>query len=205
MPKITLIKPQRSKKRVNIYLDGKFAFGLDLENFVKTGLKVEQELSQDEVTQIIEDSEFQKILDALLKFASLRPRSEREIGDYFRRKKVHKSIQEKLTARLKKLDMIDDLKFAYWWVDQRQQFRPKPKMILKRELMLKGIKRENIDRVLDDIKVDEEKIARDLLEKKKYRWKNMGKGEARRKMSEFLSRKGFAWDVIKKAVGVGDY
>ena len=66
MPVITSIKPQRNKKRSNIYLDGKFGFGLDLDNFVKLGLKVEQELSDKEIAGIVKEAEFQKILEKLL-------------------------------------------------------------------------------------------------------------------------------------------
>ena len=45
MPIITAIKSQKKKERVNVYLDDKFGFGIDLENFIKLGLKVEQELT----------------------------------------------------------------------------------------------------------------------------------------------------------------
>jgi len=69
MPTVTSIKPQRNGKRVNVYLDGKFGFGIDLENYVTLGLKVEQELSEAEVETIIKKAEFQKTLDKLLKFA----------------------------------------------------------------------------------------------------------------------------------------
>ena len=73
MPIITSIKPQKNGKRVNIYLDEEFGFGLDLENFVKLGLKVEQKLSEDEVEEIVKKAEFQKVYDKILRFASLRP------------------------------------------------------------------------------------------------------------------------------------
>lgn len=79
MPIITAIKPQKKKNRVNIYLDGKYAFGLDLENFVKLGLKVEQELSEKGVSEIVQKAEFKKTLDKLLRYATLRPRSRKEI------------------------------------------------------------------------------------------------------------------------------
>jgi len=68
MPQITAIKPQKNQKRVNIYLDDKFGFGLDLENFLKLGLKVEQELSDAEVAEIIKKAEFQKTYDKVCKF-----------------------------------------------------------------------------------------------------------------------------------------
>ena len=41
--------------------------------------------------------------------------------------------------------MTNDLKFAKWWVEQRGNFRPKPKRILKIELTKKGIVKEIID------------------------------------------------------------
>jgi len=200
MPTVTSIKPQRNGKRVNVYLDGKFGFGIDLENFVTLGLKVEQELGETEVEAIIKKAEFQKTLDKLLKFATLRPRSEKEIRLWLRRKKVHISLFDKLLKKLKQLNLIDDKKFAAWWVGQRQAFRPKPKRILNNELRIKGIKQETINEVLGEKKIDEEKIAKELLARKAYKWKNLPGREAHRKMSQYLAGKGLSWEVIEKSV-----
>lgn len=200
MPIITSIKSQKKKNRVSIYLDDKFGFGIDLENFVKLGLKIDQELTDEEIVEIVKKAEFQKTLDKLLRFATLRPRSEKEIKDYFRRKKVHESLHPKLFDRLNHLELIDDEKFAKWWVEQRQSFRPKPKRIMNYELRMKGIKKEIIEEVLGEKEIDEEKIARELLAKKAYKWKNLPLREARQKMSQYLAGKGFGWEVIEKIV-----
>ncbi|MGD8744262.1 MAG: hypothetical protein PVJ52_01540, partial [Candidatus Woesebacteria bacterium] len=125
MPVVTKVEPQKNKKRVNVYLDGKFGFGLDLETFSKLKLKVEDELSETRVEKIVKEAEFQKMLDKLLKFVSLRPRSEKEIERWFKKHRVHHSLREELFNRLKKLDLVDDEKFARWWIDQRLQFKPK--------------------------------------------------------------------------------
>ena len=198
MPIITSIKPQKKKDRANIYLDDRFGFGIDLENFVKLGLKVEQKVTEIEIENIVKKAEFQKTLDKLLRFATLRPRSGKEIKDYFRRKKVHESLFSKLLDRLNHLELIDDEKFAKWWVEQRQNFRPKPKRILNNELRIKGINNEIIKKVLGEEKIDEEKMARDLIEKKLYKWKNLSSREACQKMSQYLAQKGFSWEVIEK-------
>jgi regulatory protein len=200
MPTITAIKPQKNKRRVNIYLDGKFGFGLDMENFVKLGLKVEQILTEQEVEDIVKKSEFQKSLDKLLRFATFRPRSEKEVKDYFRRKEIHDSLTSKLFERLIRMGLIDDQKFAWWWVEQRQAFKPKSKRILQYELRIKGINKEIIETILSEVKIDEIKIAKDLLKKKKFRWEKLPKLEAKRKMSEFLARKGFGWEEIKRSI-----
>ena len=149
MPVVTQIKPQKNKKRVNIYLDGKFAFGLDLENFIKGGLKVGDEFTDEEVAKIVEKGEFSKTLDKLLKFVTLRPRSRKEISDWFYRRKVHKSMQGKLIDKLEKLDLLDDEEFAKWWVEQRLSFKPRGKKLLNIELRQKGIEKDIIDNVLD--------------------------------------------------------
>ena len=198
MPTVTSIKAQRNKSRVNIYLDNKFGFGLDLDNFVKLGLKVEQELSEEEVKEIVKKSEFQKTSDKLLKFATLRPRSEKEIRDWLKRKKIHESLHKELFNRLKRLELVDDVKFAEWWIGQRNQFKPRGKRALQAELAMKGISKEIISNKLSDLKVDEVKIATELLAKKEYQWKGLPKREARQKKGAFLARKGFTWEIIEK-------
>ncbi len=200
MPIITSIKSQKKKNRVNIYLDGKYGFGIDLENFVKLGLKLNQELTDEGIGDIVKKAEFQKTLDKLLRFATLRPRSEKEIKDYFRRKKVHESLHPKLFDRLNRLELIDDEKFAKWWVDQRLAFKAKSLRALNYELRTKGIEKDIIQKVLGETKIDEEKIARELLEKKAYKWHALPRRQAGQKMLQYLAGKGFSWEIIEKAV-----
>ena len=197
MPVITSIKPQKNQKRVNIYLDDKFGFGLDLENFVKFHLKVNQELDDEKINKIIKDAEFQKILDKLLKFATLRPRSKKEIKDYLRRKKVPESITEELFKRLNSLELIDDTKFAKWWVEQRQSFSPKTKRVLGNELRIKGIDRETIKEILEETEIDEVKLAKKLIKNKMYKWERFDPKIKKQKISQYLAGKGFDWNVIQ--------
>lgn len=197
---ITDFKPQKNQNRVNIYLDNKFGFGLDLENFVKLRLKINQELTDLEVEKIIKKAEFQKTFDKSLRFVMIRPRSEKEIKDYFKRKKVHESLYQELFNRLNRLDLINDIKFAKWWVDQRQSFRPKSKRILNSELRIKGINNEIIKNILEDSEIDELKIARELIEKKEYRWSKFDEKTKKQKIIQYLSGKGFGWDIIEKVI-----
>ena len=204
MPTVTSIKPQKKKDRVNIYLDDKFGFGIDLENFVKLGLKVEQELSEKEVEEIVKKSELQKTLDKLLRFATLRPRSQKEINDWLKKKKVHESLYLRLLKKLKSLKLVDDEKFAKWWIEQRSNFRPKPKRTLNFELRTKGIKKEIIEEVLEEANIDEEKMARELLEKKAYKWHALPRRQAGQKISQYLAGKGFEWDTVSNVVDALD-
>ena len=202
MPRITSIKPQKSKKRVNIYLDNKFGFGIDLENFVKLGLKVEQELTEEKVSEIVKKAEFQKTLDKLLGFATLRPRSEKEVHGWFRRKKVHESLQKDLLERLRHFELLDDEKFARWWVGQRLQFKSKSKKALIFELKGKGMNQNIIDDVLAEVQVDEGTLAVELLKKKD---RNLPRGKAGwdgPKMLRYLGGRGFDWETARESVKI---
>lgn len=200
MPIITSIKQQKNKDRVNVYLDDKFGFGIDLDNFVLLHLKVDAELTEKEVEEIVKKAEFQKTWDKLLRFAMVRPRSGKEISNYFTRKRVPPFLHLELLKKLKHLELLDDEKFAKWWVEQRIEFKNKSKRVIQMELRQKGISKDIIDSVLEETPVDEEKMARELLEKKTYKWKNLEPRIARQKMSQYLAGKGFSWDVIEKVV-----
>ena len=202
MPVITSIRAQKNQKRVNINLDGTFGFGLDLENYMKLGLKVNQELTQTEINQIIKKAEFQKALDKTLNFVMLRPRSIKEVKDYLRRKEVPESIHEEIFNRLKKLELIDDQKFAKWWVDQRLAFKQKSKKDITFELRQKGIDSNTIKNTLDDSEIDEVKIAKDLISKKIYKWQKFDEKTRKQKIMQYLGGKGFNWDVINKVVDI---
>jgi len=204
MPYVTAIKPQKNKKRVNIYLDGKFAFGIDLENLVKFKIKEGNFIEESEIEKIIGAAESQKIWDKLLRFSALRPRSEKEIEDWYKKKNVPESLRKKYLDKLKYLDFVDDFKFAKFWIEQRLSFKPKPVSILKQELRQKGVKQETIDEVLSDFKIDELKQAKDLLEKNQSRWSRLTPDQFKKKASGFLLRKGYNWEIVKEALSLFD-
>lgn len=202
MPIITSIKAQKNQKRVNINLDGSFGFGLDLESFMKLQLKVNQELTQDEINEIIKKGELQKCFDKALRFVMTRPRSLKEVKDYFKRKEIDNSLHQNILERLEKLELLDDQKFAKWWVEQRLEFKHKSKKDITFELRQKGIDINIIKNVLDDSEMDELKIAKELVVKKEYKWKRYDEDTRKQKITQYLAGKGFSWDVISNIVSL---
>ncbi len=126
--------------------------------------------------------------DKLLKFTSLRPRSGKEITGWLFKKKVGSQKQQEYLTRLKELDLIDDERFAFWWVEERRIFRPRSKRHLAWELQQKGIAKEIIKEALEN--VDEVQAAQKLIVKRVF--------ASRQKLQEYLARKGFDWEAIKK-------
>jgi regulatory protein len=200
MPQITALTSQKSKKRVNIYVDGKFSFGVDLDNLLRFGLKEGKELTQEQLEEIIKKAEFQKVFDKIVAYGSLRPRSEKEYKDWLRKYKVHESMQEELFDKLRRLELLDDEKFATWWVGQRNEFKPRSKSALTFELLKKGIARDVIKKALSEVEVDEGALARDLVLRKKRVWEKLDGQEQKKKIQMLLASKGFGWDVVKKVI-----
>ncbi len=209
MSKITAIEPQKKKPdRFNIFVDGKFAFGLDAETLVKSGLKVGQEISEKEIEKLVFENEARKLMDKALRFLSFRPRSESEVRRHLKSKTLHSSffilhspnvVIDNVLGRLKHLGYVDDLEFTKWWVEQRQTHRPRGAQLIKSELFQKGVAQEIIDQVLPEN--EEEEVVRALkAAKKKLRSYDLKSWESKQKMSQYLARRGFDWEIIKETL-----
>lgn len=209
MPTITKIKPQKRKDRVNIYLDGKFAFGLDLEAAVKEKLKVGKELREEEVEELIRKNEFGKLMDKALRFLEVRPRSEREVRTRLQKKlkvkdlKFKSGLVEEVVGKLRKMGHLGDRKFAAWWVEQRVRFRPRGKLMLKKELYQKGVKREIIEEVLEE--VDEKALGIKLVKKKLSRLSGLKQEEKRKKLEGYLRRRGFSFEIMAEVIDTAGF
>ena len=44
-------------------------------------------------------------------------------------------------------------------------------------------------------------MAKELIERKMYKWKNLEPRIAKQKMSQYLAGKGFGWSIVSKVVG----
>lgn len=199
---ITDITPQKKKKdRVNIFIDGNFAFSLDLETLVKNNLTVNQELSEDKIERLIKEGELVKFYNKAVKFISFRPRSEKEVVSYLIRKKAGEKEILMVIKKLKSLELIDDSKFINWWFEQRQTFKPRSLREIKMEMLKKGVNKELICEVIDNKEADIEiKMARKLAQKVSRRYQNLSKKEFFQRMAKYLMQRGFNWETTKKII-----
>ena len=102
-----------------------------------------------------------------------------------------------LVARLVELEMLDDKAFARYWVEQRETFRPRSRRALSYELYQKGVKREIVDEIVDE--VDEDAAAYRAGQQKAHRWASLPKDRFRQDMNRFLQRRGFNYGIIAPA------
>ncbi|PIS09444.1 hypothetical protein COT75_01440 [Candidatus Beckwithbacteria bacterium CG10_big_fil_rev_8_21_14_0_10_34_10] len=208
--RITKLSAQKKKKFVNLFLDGKYHFSLSLDLVLKNGLFKGKNLSEIEVEKLFLDSYQEKLTSKALNFLSFRPRSKKEINDYLDKKlyplqsielKIKTKLKKRIIKKLEKIDLIDDSKFASWWVGQRLQFRPKGKAILRAELFKKGVEGKIVDQALTKISLkDSFSMARKVVSKKKRLFKGMEEKKLRQKLIDSLLRRGFEFELVKKVI-----
>lgn len=191
---ITLQK--RNKERVNIFLDGEYAFSLAAITaaYLKTG----QELSEDKIAELKMEDSYEKAKDSVMRLLGYRPRSVAEVRLKLRQKEYPDLVIERVLERFQELELLSDAAFARYWVDQRETFKPRSAMALRQELMQKGVSRELIDEAIGDL--DETAAAYRAAEKKAARWSTLPKDEFKRKVGSFLQRRGFNYSIIRDVV-----
>lgn len=148
------------------------------------------------------DNTQDKFYNIALRFLSFRPRSEKEIRDNFKRKKVGSQIIEKIVAKLKEQRFLNDEEFVKWWIEQRTAFKPRGLRLTKMELLSKGISNEIIDKMIYDLRFKNYDLerAKTLVEKRIERFRNLPKQDVYQKLGSYLARRGFAWETIKQSI-----
>jgi regulatory protein len=194
---ITALKLQKkNKERVNVHLDGRYAFSLAAIEAAK--LRRGQLLSDQEIEDLLDRDSFQKAYARALRFLSYRPRSEAEVRRYLQGKKVSPAIEAEVVERLTAADLLDDQAFASYWVDNRERFNPRGRYALQYELRQKGLSEETIALALEDI--DEEDSAYRALTGRVRRLPPLDRGSFRKKLGSFLRRRGFSYEAIRAAL-----
>jgi regulatory protein len=206
--KITSISvQQRDKNRVNVSVDGKYRFSLDLSQVVELGIKIGNEYTETELADLENESQFGKLYMRALEYSLMRPHSERELSDYLYRKTrdtrtktgsikkgVSKALTERVYARITEKGYVNDEAFARFWVENRQLRKGISKRKLQAELASKGVDRQIIENLLSQSERTDEDELQKIIEKK------AGKYDDEQKLIAYLARQGFGYDDIKDAI-----
>jgi regulatory protein len=197
MKKITaLVVQKKNPNRVNIHLDGEFAFGL--ARIVAAWLRVGQELSEEKMEQLQAEDARERAFQQAMLFLSYRARSESEIRKNLRKHEIPEAVIEQTIDRLRQDGLANDSQFASAWVENRSTFRPRSRRMMAMELKQKGLDDEAIQSAIEQ--VDDDAAAFEAAQKKAPRFKSLEWNDFRKKLSEFLARRGFSYSVIAPVV-----
>lgn len=195
MGKITaLTKQKHNPNRVNVFIDDEFAFGLAAITAVR--LKVGQILTTEEIESIQKEDQFENAKQAAIHFIEYRPRSISEVRQRLQRNGFSEENIDKAIARLEELNLLNDIDFAKYWIEQRETFKPRSQMALRQELLQKGVNRTIIEDIIQEI--DEEAAARRAAQKQIHRWQKLPEEQFKHKAIAFLQRRGFQYSIAKE-------
>lgn len=187
---------KRNVRRVNVSIDGEFAFSLSLDEAAK--LHKGQALSAADVARLQGDDEVQRAVDRALRFLAVRPRSEHEVRQSLRSKEVPPPVIDRALEQLRALGYLDDHAFAEFWANDRRQFKPLSARALRYELRQKGISADIIDEVLRA--QDDSEGAYKAAQSQVRRIRSTERSEMHQKLMMFLARRGFPYRVSRDAV-----
>lgn len=193
--KITAIKQQvKRTDRYSVFVDEKYAFSLSESGLIESGLASGQEITDAELQELKKAAGLDKAYGNALRYVAMRPRSEWEVTDYFRRKGIDLDAGQQIIARLRGVGLLDDAAFARAWVANRRLLKSTSKRRLHLELRQKHVSDVIIDQVLAEDETSERDTLRELIAKKQARYPD------RQKFMQYLARQGFNFDDIKTAL-----
>lgn len=196
--KITDLKQGvKNPNRVNVFVDGKFAFSLDVTQAVDFKIKVGKLLGPEELLEYQKASEFGKLYQRALEWVLVRPRSEKEAYDYLYKKvyekKLDKNYINNILEKLKDRKYLDDFKFAEWYVENRFVKKGVSVRRLKMELMKKGIEKSIIEEILSASERNDKDEILKIIAKKRAKYTD-------EKLIQYLCRQGFSFELVSELV-----
>jgi regulatory protein len=195
---ITAIAKQKRRPRVDVFVDGRLALSLSVTLVLQSGLKRGDVVTAERLEALRQADERQQAHEAALRLLAYHPRSEAELRSRLARRRLPPDIVQEAIERVREQGLLDDAAFARYWVDARQQSSPRGHRLLRRELLSKGIAVETAAQAVAT--VAEEEIARRVAEKKARSLHDLDYPTFRRRLGQFLLRRGFPYDTARALV-----
>jgi regulatory protein len=200
MPTITQISEQKRRaNRRNIYLDGGFAFGCNLNVVARFRLREGMTLTDEQVRAIELGEVRQECFDSAMRFLESRLHATAEMRRKLMRKEYGTAVVDAVIIDLTRLGYLDDAKFARAKARSAAEHKKHGKRRAKIELLKAGVKSDVADKALADVYADTDSLAtaRALAEKIAPRLRKLNPLVARRRLVGMLQRRGFDYDDIR--------
>lgn len=191
---ITEISRQRTKNRVNIFVDNEFKSGLDFESAVKFGLKVGKEIDDEYLNKVIEESETNSAFNVSLNFISAVFKSKYEVKQKLLKKGFTENVIERTLKKLEEYHYIDDYEYAKLYINSVSN---KSKREISEKLRIKGVSKDIIQELLSEVD-DESEESNAFNYAVKYLKNKILDDKTKRNLIANLMRKGYSYDLTIK-------
>ena len=145
-------------------------------------------------------SEYDVAMARAGRMLTLRARTEKELSERLEQAGFTAGVIVAVIARLRELNLVDDLAFARAWVEERTRRKASGPVLLADELRAKGVDEVVVAEVLDEAFPDETgraaEVGRDLI----GRWGHLPLPKQASRLAAALGRKGFSEEAIESAL-----
>lgn len=198
--KITGIEPQKRQNRVNIYVDNLFSIGIEEELRFRYKLEVGMEVDDAFIKDVLMAEEQMKVRNHALNLLSYRQRSEKEIFTSLKRKGFAEEHIDQAIEYCKSNNYINDEEFAIAFINDKINLNKLGSYRIRQELLNKGVSSDIINKVIILKPGEQYEMALEIGKKRLNSYKNDDKNSVYRKLSGYLQRKGYSYDIISKVM-----
>lgn len=199
---ITKIEIQKkNKNRVNVFLEGEFAFSCSAELIYYHNIKKNEKINMELFKEIISQDNYLKAKNSALRVIEKSYKTEKEMFE----KLVALGYDEKTSARvmnfLKEYSFVNDNKYADMFIRDKSLSWGKNK--IKYTLLKKGVSEEIVENGLKEINHDTEVISATKLAEKRYN--TIIKSESNmykvcKRLGNYLASRGYEYMVINNVL-----
>ena len=204
-------KPGKGEK-IHLSLDGEYIATVNADYWFTCGIKSGSEVTPEQLEELLTESARRKMMNKALDLLSLRDYSRRELSDKLVTKAWEKKEQKDMDLgslkqqasdicdRLEELGLLNEERFARSYVDELIRRKHLSKSGLKTALIQKGVQRDIIETVLEEVDVDPVEQIRELLATK-FRNRDLSDEKQKTRTVNALLRLGYHYNEIHAAMG----
>ncbi len=192
----------KGTKDIIIHCDDDEYLILALEVFLKSGLKKNDELSDERFSFLIRENRLYHIKQRAFRYLGRRLHSASELRTKLRQKGYEIEMIDQVICELKDKSYLDDTEFALVFIEEKFRSKMWSERKLKSELIKKGVSSSVISDVLSKKFSDEDDYKNALtVALKKYKIlqeRNLDLQTTKKKLISFLNTRGYNYEIIKQ-------
>ena len=207
---ILTAKPGKGEK-IHLSLDGEYIATVNADYWFTCGIKSGAEITSEQLDELLSESARRKMMNKALDLLSMRDYSRRELSDKLVTKAWEKKEQKDMDLgslkqqasdicdRLEELGLLNEERFARAYVDELLRRKHLSKSGLKTALIQKGVQRDIIETVLEEVEVDPVEQVRELLATK-FKNRDLSDEKQKTRTVNALLRLGYRYGEINAAM-----
>lgn len=187
-----------NKSKFKIYIDEEYQFVLYQRDLYVYGIEEGDEIQEDLYHKILKETVIRRGKQKALDLLKLMDRTEAELRSKLRQADYASAVVEHIMEYIHGFSYLNDARYALNYV--RNHKESKSRTILLMELKQKGVSRDLIQVAFDEeyTEVDDENTAIKKQIEKKVRNLDEMTDDQRKKVTNYLLRKGFSYELIKR-------